>query len=159
MTMPMFPSNPYAVVKDSYVVAIIYASEHADSLDSQIKNFGEYDSLISFNEYGEYISIGAYVLSDGFVAGLAPYPSWTWDNQSREWTAPSEKPTKIDELDTRIFSWNEDSQAWQECINSNYHEEEYYLPIDENLDIDLITLKNVFNTTSVENAKEKTNAN
>lgn len=159
MTMPMFPGYPHAVVKDNFVVEIIYVSEEPNSLEKQIKKFGQYDNIISFNEYGEYISIGAYVLPDGFVAGLSPYPSWTWDNTSREWVPPVKKPTQKNKVD---FFWNEDILSWEECKTcKDPQEKEYYLSYKKDLNIDLISKENTDfkNSNLREVKKEKTNAN
>ena len=45
---------------------------------------------------------------DAFIAAK-PYPSWTLNEQTCHWVAPTQKPN-----DDKIYRWNEPTLAWVE---------------------------------------------
>jgi len=49
---------------------------------------------------------------DAFVPPK-PYASWTLNEQSCQWQAPTPMPQE----EGKMFSWNEDNQAWQEIAS------------------------------------------
>lgn len=152
MTMPLFPGNPYAIVRDGFVIGVVYAPNTPDSLslEDQLIQYEPYNKVISFNEYGEYISIGAKVLTDGYVAGLSPFPSWVWNDQSRNWEAPVKKPTE----EESSYSWNESLQIWEQtnCLKSLRQQEEQEY---NNFSVDAFSVKD-FNLDLITNEQIST---
>tara|TARA_R110000765_G_scaffold404195_1_gene500365 strand:- start:13 stop:330 length:318 start_codon:yes stop_codon:yes gene_type:complete len=47
---------------------------------------------------------------DAFIAPQ-PYPSWTLDEDTCQWTAPTTYPT-----DGKVYEWDEDTTNWTEIV-------------------------------------------
>lgn len=58
---------------------------------------------------GKFAGIGdIYLPSPDLFVPSAPYPSWTLDEMSGEWSPPIPRP------DEGYWDWDEDNQAWVE---------------------------------------------
>jgi len=47
---------------------------------------------------------------DAFI-GSQPYPSWTLNEDTCQWDAPTARPD-----DDKFYTWNEDTTSWEEVI-------------------------------------------
>ena len=104
--------------ENNTVIQVIVVEQ--DVIDTGL--FGDPATWIqtSYNTYGgihiqggiplrkNYAGIGDTYDSgrDAFIP-LKPYPSWLLDEDSCLWTAPVNEPT-----DGGMYSWNEETQAW-----------------------------------------------
>jgi hypothetical protein len=106
----------YAKVEDGIVTQVIVA----DGPDWCEQNLGGEWIQTSYNTYGgvhkdgkfpihkNYAGIGFTFDGIGFAAPQ-PYASWTLNNESYLWEAPTPMPT-----DGKPYSWNEEDLAWEE---------------------------------------------
>jgi len=110
----------YAKVENNLVTQIIVAE--AEFFDTFVDSSpGEWIQT-SYNTHGgvhldggvalrkNYAGVGyTYdTTRDAFISPK-PYPSWTLDEASCQWTAPTAYPD-----DEKQYSWNEDTTAWDE---------------------------------------------
>lgn len=102
----------YAIVKNSTVDNILVFEDPTEELLSHFKNALDAESVIDVTD-NEYCQIG--MSWDGIsFKSPQPYPSWTFNEDLKMWTAPTPRPS-INGNET-YFEWNEDSLAWVEVI-------------------------------------------
>jgi len=106
----------YAKVENGIVTQVIVA----DGPDWCEQNLGGEWVQTSYNTHGgvhkngkfpihkNYAAIGHTFDGIGFSAPQ-PFASWTLDNQSYTWQAPTPMPT-----DDKLYSWNEEDLEWVE---------------------------------------------
>ena len=110
----------YAKLVDGTVEAVLVGDpslSDAEGLQFMIDTFGGTWVQTSYNAAtngfrGVYAGIG-YTYNEGediFVVPQ-PYPSWTLNQTSYLWEAPVAMPE-----DGKLYSWNEDDQAWVELV-------------------------------------------
>jgi hypothetical protein len=108
----------YAKVENGIVTQVIVA----DSLDWCEQNLGGEWVQTSYNTYGGIHSEGKFPIHKNYAgigftfdgigfAAPQPFSSWTLNNNSYLWEAPSPMPT-----DGKVYSWNEEDLAWEEVI-------------------------------------------
>jgi hypothetical protein len=110
----------FAKVENGIVTQVIVAEQ--DVIDSGL--FGSGWIQTSYNTYGgvhinggtplrkNYAAVG-YTYDeqrDAFIAPK-PYPSWTLDDSSCIWVAPTQAPN-----DGKNYFWNEDTLSWNEMV-------------------------------------------
>ena len=106
----------FAEVIDGVVARVIVA----DTKEWCKSNLGGTWVQTSYNTYGGVHSLGGTPLHKNFAGigytwdgtGFAvpqPFDSWTLDNDSYLWQAPSPRPT-----DGKFYSWNEEDLEWVE---------------------------------------------
>jgi hypothetical protein len=71
---------------------------------------GQPDNGVALNK--NYAGIGYSWDGTGFAAPQ-PYPSWTLNQDSYTWQAPTPMPN-----DGKLYSWNEDSKSWDQISTS-----------------------------------------
>ena len=108
----------YAKVENGIVTQVIVA----DGVDWCEQNLGGEWVQTSYNTYGGVHSSGKFAIHKNYAGigftfdgtGFAPpkpFESWTLNNQSYLWEAPTPMPT-----DGKIYSWNEEDLAWEEVV-------------------------------------------
>jgi len=110
----------FAKVENGIVTQVIVAEQ--DVIDSGL--FGSGWVQTSYNTYGGVHKNGGTPLRKNY-AGIGfnydqtrdafippqPYASWTLNETTCLWDAPSEMPT-----DGKMYSWNEETLSWNEVI-------------------------------------------
>jgi hypothetical protein len=108
----------FAKVENNIVTQVIVAEQ--DVIDSGL--FGTGWIQTSYNTHGGEHKLGGTPLRKNF-AGVGyiydadkdafyepqPYPSWTLNNDTCLWEAPTAYPT-----DGEMYVWNEDTLSWEE---------------------------------------------
>ena len=118
----------YAFLDDNNMVTQVIVGRDEDDLPEGITNWEDYYGNMrgqicrrtSYNTIGNehtaggtpfrgnYAGIG-YRYDDTLDAFIPPqpFPSWTFDEPSCSWIAPTPKPNDGD-----LYDWDEDSQSW-----------------------------------------------
>jgi hypothetical protein len=52
------------------------------------------------------------VLEWVFISSTQPYPSWTWNTETKVWEAPTPKPDSDSPFSQ--YTWNEETLTWEE---------------------------------------------
>ena len=65
---------------------------------------------ITENSIGTAEIGGTWNDTDNVFVNIKPYPSWTFNNTTGTWEAPSTRPE--DHTDNDPYFWDEDTQAW-----------------------------------------------
>ena len=109
----------FAKVENNIVTEVIVAEQ--DVIDSGL--FGTGWIQTSYNTRGGQHMLGGTPLRKNY-AGVGftydadkdafippqPYPSWTLNNDTCLWEAPTAYPT-----DNKVYDWNEDTLSWEEA--------------------------------------------
>ena len=109
----------FAKVENNIVTQVIVAEQ--DVIDSGL--FGTGWIQTSYNTRGGQHMLGGTPLRKNY-AGVGftydadkdafippqPYPSWTLNNDTCLWEAPTAYPT-----DNKVYDWNEDTLSWEEA--------------------------------------------
>jgi hypothetical protein len=108
----------YAKVEDGIVTQVIVA----DGVDWCEQNLGGKWVETSYNTHGgvhkdgklpiykNYAGIG-YTFDEIGFAPPQPYPSWTLDQETYLWEAPTPRPTN------GMYQWSEEDLAWVEVAS------------------------------------------
>jgi hypothetical protein len=67
---------------------------------------------VTENSIGDAEIGGTWNDTDNVFASIKPYPSWTFNNTSGKWEAPSENP-EPNNLENP-YVWNESTQTWSQ---------------------------------------------
>jgi hypothetical protein len=99
----------YAFIKNNIVTNIAIF----DNFNEEIKN-----AFIATHQLDDIVLVDKNTQTGGSYDGIQfipvqPYPSWIWDNQAKEWVAPTPKPN-----DNLIYGWNEDNKEWYDVISN-----------------------------------------
>jgi len=98
--------------KDNIVTEVIVAEQDFINSGAVGDSFSWIQTSYNNNFRKHYAGVGyTYdATRDAFIPPK-PYPSWTLDEASCQWTAPTAYPT-----DDKMYSWNEETTAWDEII-------------------------------------------
>lgn len=95
----------FAIIENKVVTNVIVA----DSKATAEALYPEAE-IIAVTEETNPVTIGGeWLAKSGKFVGLQPYASWTLDEATGFWNAPSEYP-----LDGKGYQWDEDSKSWVE---------------------------------------------
>lgn len=106
----MIPGNPWGLIKDNVIVDIFYAHDYSDEYNSKRLEQYDYDYYIVCDELGDELFVGDSIDELGNVRPIQPYPSWIWDLEKGQWSAPVPMPIK-----EANWVWNENLQEWEIC--------------------------------------------
>ena len=98
--------NYYAWIKDNKVVNIMVAELLSGSDISSIRELHSVDNVMLLNDNTSTYIGADYSPTKGFIP-LKPAPSWSWNNSTNKWEAPTPKPT-----DGKLYQWDETTQTW-----------------------------------------------
>ena len=90
----------FAVIKNNIVVNKIMAESKEIAETVTGLSCVEIESTLVAELNSSYL--------DGKFLGLSPYPSWTYNHELDEWTAPVEKPE-----DENFYTWSEEDLEWK----------------------------------------------
>lgn len=85
------------------IINAIIAETEEDAKNAVGNNIFEYDE-------NNHIWIG-WKLYDGEWRPEQPYPSWTWNNDSKEWICPKPMPQNTNSYE---WKWNEENKEWEQ---------------------------------------------
>ena len=94
----------YAIIKNNHVKNIIEA-ENEEIIKLLIDDI---DEIVEVSEQtGPCYMEGEYI--NGKFRKAQPYPSWTYDEEVKDWVAPIPYP----EIDGNVYVWDEEELAWK----------------------------------------------
>lgn len=93
----------YAFINGENVLNIVHAEVQPEPTDLGI--------FVEYNENTNHAVIGGrYVVEENKFIDPQPYPSWTLNNNTYKWEAPSVKPEE------GYYRWDEPQLSWIEMI-------------------------------------------
>lgn len=119
----------YAFLDDNNIVTeVIVGVDETELIEGKTPEewYGEFRGQrcvqTSYNTFGGVHTLGGTPLNKNYAgigytwdgtgfAAPQPYPSWTLNNDSYLWEAPTPMPT-----DGKRYTWDEDSQSWIEVV-------------------------------------------
>lgn len=119
----------YAFLDNSNIVTeVIVGVDETELIEGKTPEewYGEFRGQrcvqTSYNTFGGVHTLGGTPLNKNYAgigytwdgtgfAAPQPYPSWTLNNDSYLWEAPTPMPT-----DGKRYTWDEDSQSWIEVV-------------------------------------------
>lgn len=103
----------YAIVKNSVVINTILFDNPSEELINHFKEINDADFIMDVD--GDiYCAVGGTWDGSKFILPK-PYPSWEYEDESRQWYAPIPYPIEVDsEGKFKKYFWNEDILNWSE---------------------------------------------
>jgi len=105
------------IIKKVVVVNDNVATTEQNGIDFLNNLYGSRDvwkqTFINGSQRKNYAGVG-YTYDESRDAFIPPkdYPSWTLNEDTCRWEAPSARPD-----DGKDYSWNEETTSWEEIIN------------------------------------------
>lgn len=109
-----YHGHQQALIKDNICIVSLSFPEHNKRIFKKTFKKFNYDYVVDTCSLKEVLEqdpiVGSYWNGSQFL--WCPYPSWSYDENTKSLRAPVDPPYKILDTDNERWVWNEDALSW-----------------------------------------------